>query len=266
MGCQGAGESRRRRRCWKREGGLGGGSCGRPASVSGRLGRGRSGWWFGMGCRGVGPKVGRHRYRENPEGAVETHSPLGASHPHSFLRAEARAPKRVAFAAFRLLDPRRRGPGSGAASLPELRCVGPARGPVRRTLSFSPEGDPETRPRVSPRFGRCGVSPSSVGEKVGDEWRVCNRNPSLFLVVAVCFSRSAKEGIQIGGAQNRCGFHLTVEVSYGFTPDRGDPGPASQEPRGTLRGPCRLVSARSAKDRKTPRGWCLHRLSQFFFL
>src|SRR5690606_41621936 len=52
--------------------GLGGGSCGRPASVSGRLGRGRSGWWFGMGCRGVGPKVGRHRYRENPEGAVET--------------------------------------------------------------------------------------------------------------------------------------------------------------------------------------------------
>src|SRR5690606_14359096 len=96
--------------------GLGGGSCGRPASVSGRLGRGRSGWWFGMGCRGADPKVGRHRYRESPEGAVETHSPLRASHPYSFLRAEARAPKRAAFAAFPPLAPRRRGPGPAASA------------------------------------------------------------------------------------------------------------------------------------------------------
>src|SRR5690606_23945600 len=43
-------------------------------------------------------------------------------------------------------------PGSGSAPLPELRCGGPARGPVRRTLSDSPEGDPEIPSEGFPSF------------------------------------------------------------------------------------------------------------------
>src|SRR5690606_15652235 len=164
---------------------LWGGSPGRPASVPGRQRmswdrvsrRGRCDGWPARKSAGFN--------RESPEKAGAGAPTLsGLLIPHSIIGHEARAPKRVGhrsglFAASRPLDLRCRRPWirfciiAGAPMHRPDPKVGPS------DPSVSPEGDPETRPRVSPRFGRRGVSPNGDGGKLGGAGMACKRKPCL---------------------------------------------------------------------------------------